>query len=211
MYNNRMLFKAFLGMFGVFVQSVGAALLNELAWGLDPYTSANVISSKLLGVNLGIYQLILNLLLFFSIICCFGKKSFGIGTVENMVFIGFFVEYFSSFLNHYHISKLEIPIKILILIIGISIFTLGVTIYMSLNIGVSPYDAFAPIISKKTSISFKTIRISQDIFFLMLTLILGGIVGIGTIALSLLSGPFISFWSNLILKLNTNKSNTYFS
>ena len=61
-------------------------------------------------------------------------------------------------------------------------------------------DVVAEIIAEKGKLDFKKVKIATDLAFLVGGYLLGGTVGVATIILAFLVGPFISFFRNILDK-----------
>ena len=70
---------------GVAILSMGTTFSRG---GLDPFTAMNTGISNKLGIGLGVYQLAVNLVIFIFILWL-DRKQIGIGTILNMVLVGF--------------------------------------------------------------------------------------------------------------------------
>lgn len=68
--------------------------------------------------------------------------------------------------------------------------------YSEPDLGVSPYDAIAPIIVDRTTISYSAARAGQDIVVIIIALLLGGPVGISTIIMGFFTGPLVDWFSD---------------
>ncbi|MCI5685582.1 MAG: hypothetical protein MR320_09360, partial [Enterococcus gallinarum] len=84
--------RSLFALIGVAIIGFGASLLRVGGVGLDPYTAANIGTGERLGLSLGVYQLMINLVLLI-LIFFFGRRHIGIGTVINMVLTGFFIDF----------------------------------------------------------------------------------------------------------------------
>ena len=97
-------------------------------------------------------------------------------------------------------------VNFIILIIGINIMSIGVGIYLEANLGASAYDAMPYVVNNalKKDFSYKYTRIVLDVICIVVGLIFGEKIGIGTIFLGFLSGPLIVFYrekaKNIIFK-----------
>lgn len=182
---------------GVLILGFGATILREGNVGMDPYTSANIAVSEMLGLSLGVYQLGLNIV-FLILIFLFGRKYIGFGTVLNMVFTGFIIDMFTALFQKLGIQAETLPMKIVFLVVGTAIFTFAVSLYTGANLGAAPYDACAPTIVDHTKWPYRVVRIIQDIAFTLLGFFLGGPVGVGTFINAFLTGPLISFWDEKV-------------
>lgn len=193
-----LLVKTFFAFLGVFILGFGAATLRVGGVGLDPYTAANTGVSQLLNFSLGTYQLLLNLAILF-LVFIFGRKYIGIGTIINMVLVGYTIDFFTWFYETYiFTSSVSFIQQVILLIVGILLFTFGASLYMSAKLGNAPYDAIAPIIVDRTSFSYRVVRVIQDISFMLLAVISSGDVGVATIINAFFTGPLITFWNKKV-------------
>lgn len=185
-----------MSLIGISLISFGAALSQTMNMGLDPFTAINTGASELLGFTLGNYQLFVNAAIL-AIILFFDRKIIGWGTIFNFVLVGYMIEFFISMLESFiDPTQFAFIVQLLITVVAILIFTFGVALYMDADLGVSPYDAIAPVITDRVSASYKTVRMIQDIIVVITAWILGGPVGVSTFITGFLAGPLIDFFSN---------------
>lgn len=190
------IWKALMSLIGITLISFGAALSQTMNMGLDPFTAINTGASELLGFTLGNYQLFVNAAIL-AIILFFDRKIIGWGTIFNFVLVGYMIEFFISMLESFiDPTQFAFIVQLLITVVAILIFTFGVALYMDADLGVSPYDAIAPVITDRVSASYKTVRMIQDIIVVITAWILGGPVGVSTFITGFLAGPLIDFFSN---------------
>ncbi len=190
------IWKALMSLIGISLISFGAALSQTMNMGLDPFTAINTGASELLGFTLGNYQLFVNAAIL-AIILFFDRKIIGWGTIFNLVLVGYMIEFFISMLESFiDPTQFAFIVQLLITVVAILIFTFGVALYMDADLGVSPYDAIAPVITDRVSASYKTVRMIQDIIVVITAWILGGPVGVSTFITGFLAGPLIDFFSN---------------
>lgn len=192
-------------LIGVAILAFGAATLRIGQVGLDPYTAANIGIGNVLGLSLGVYQLIINFIIL-GIVFILGRSYIGIGTVINMVLTGFFIDFYTWIYTDFITIKINFFTQSLALVIGVLIFTFGASFYMSAKLGNAPYDAIAPIIVERTKFHYRSVRVSQDIFFVVLAFIFGGPVGIGTVINAFFTGPLIDFWNKKVSQPIIEKS-----
>ncbi|HJG48129.1 MAG TPA: hypothetical protein K8U70_04515 [Facklamia tabacinasalis] len=199
------IWKALMSLMGITLISFGAALSQTMNMGLDPFTAINTGASELLGFTLGNYQLFVNAAIL-AIILFFDRKIIGWGTIFNLVLVGYMIEFFISMLESFiDPTQFAFIVQLLITVVAILIFTFGVALYMDADLGVSPYDAIAPVITDRVSASYKTVRMIQDIVVVITAWILGGPVGVSTFITGFLAGPLIDFFSNRFTSKLTDK------
>lgn len=185
--------RALMSLAGIAILSLGTAFLRGGQVGLDPFTATNMGASHLLGMSLGVYQLIANFVIFIFVLLT-DRSKIGLGTIFNMVLVGFEIQWFSAWYKSIFGSAVNPLIITADLIIGLLLFTLGASMYMGADLGVAPYDAIAPILSNKFHTQYRTMRIAQDVLFMILGFFLRGPVSYGTIIVAFFTGPLITFW-----------------
>lgn len=184
-------------LIGVAILAFGAATLRVGQVGLDPYTAANIGIGETLGLSLGVYQLLINLVIL-ALVFIFNRKYIGIGTVINMVLTGFFIDFYTWLYGQFFPIPINLVTQGILLVLGVIIFTFGASFYMSAKLGNAPYDAIAPIIVDYTHAPYRFVRIAQDVFFVILAFLFGGPVGVGTVINAFFTGPLISFWNTAV-------------
>ena len=192
------LLRSLTSIIGITLISFGSALSESMDMGLDPFTALNRGASALLGFSLGNYQLVVNLVIL-AIVFFMKHSLIGWGTIFNMVLVGYQVEFFTGlFTNTFAVDELSLVIRIVVTIIAILIFTLGVAVYMDTELGVSPYDAIAPLITDRTGWNYTPVRIGQDLIVVLAAVLVGGPVGVSTFITGFFAGPLITFFSKKV-------------
>lgn len=200
-----LIIRSLFALIGVAILAFGAATLRIGQVGLDPYTAANIGIGESLGLSLGVYQLIINIIIL-GIVFIFGRKFIGIGTVINMVLTGFFIDFYTWIYKDFFTIKINLFSQSILLIVGVLIFTFGASFYMSAKLGNAPYDAIAPIIVERTKRQYRVVRVMQDVLFVVIAFIFGGPVGIGTVINAFFTGPLIDFWNKKVSEPIIEKS-----
>lgn len=181
------------------ILAAGVALSTRVSMGADPYTALNTAMSNLLGMSLGTYQLLFNLLIMVFIFFL-GKELIGIGTVINMVAVGYLIQGFDFIWGQWITGDETFVLRIFLLIVALILFDLGAGLYIEAQIGIAPYDAIAPLIVKYSNISFSLGRTIQDIIFLSAAFFLKGPVFVMTFIAAFFNGPLIQFFSERVGK-----------
>lgn len=182
---------------GIALIGLGSATLRVAGVGVDPYTAANIGISHKLGLDLGTYQLISNVVLFIPMLI-WGRKYIGLGSIMNMVLTGFFVQWFTAVLDPvvpHHPAAWLITVMFAV---GIAIFCLGAALYMQAGLGTAPYDALAPMIVDHSKAPYRAIRGSQDVFFLLVAVVFHGQIGPGTVVTAFFTGPLIQYFTRTV-------------
>ena len=84
--------------------------------------------------------------------------------------------------RRFYIADSTLPWRILGMILGCVILSIGMSIVIKSNAGTGPNDLIAIILTDKLQkFQFRWVRMTCDLFFVILGYILGGTVGIGTV------------------------------
>lgn len=190
-FKNRLL----LMIIGVCLQGLGLSLLIEMNLGTDPCSCLTQGVTNYLPISFGTCQVLCHLINFIIVIK-FDLSLIGFGTIGNMFCLGYisdFFRYLLSILLPGDFFDNELTVYLMLLPV-LAVFCIGAATYMTAGLGTSPYDGVPFILSRHIKkISFKLIRMIWDILFMLAGLLLGGDVGIVTVAVAFFLGPVISW------------------
>lgn len=195
--------------FGIFLIGVAVSAFRLSAFGVDPFTCMNLGISGYLHMGFGTWQLLMNLVIlvvvFFTV-----RKCIGLGTIINMVFVGYTADLFCWIVTDYMKITPGIGFRIVCLCIGMLFASLGAAMYMVADLGIAPYDSVAYIIQKATKekVSFRMARVLSDVTVMAVGIVacfasgenVWLIVGVGTILNALLNGPLIQFFNTVLIQ-----------
>ena len=170
--------------------------------GTDPCTLMNNSIAKTIGMSLGNWQALLNIILL-VIVVMFGGRNLGFGTLANMFLVGYSIDFFSWIWAQIVPAGLfdSWVVKILVLVPALVVFVFAVAVYVDMNMGTAPYDAVPMIIAKRLpKVPFKVVRIAFDAVVTIIGMLFGGKLGIVTFLMVLALGPVIEGVSKLINK-----------
>ncbi len=174
--------------------------------GNDPCTFMNKSVSEKIGMSFGNYQLIVNIVML-CVVLIFNRKLIGFGTLFNMILIGYYADFFCW------VWRKVIPASVfttplsrwIIFILSLLFFIISVAVYISVEMGVAPYDGIPLIITEKlkmdnSPVGKAVIRILWDGSAIVVGMIAGKIPVIGVILMTLFLGPVISLIGKLLKK-----------
>ncbi len=188
---------------GVIICAVSVGIFKIAALGVDPFQSFMAGLDAIIPIGFGTLYVITNaVLLVFALV--FDRHYIGIATFINLFLLGYITQFTYEMLTKL-IPDPSMPVRIICLGVGVVIICFGSALYMTVDLGVSTYDAIALIICntwKKGK--FQYVRIITDLVCVILGSVLfimsGGlisqiptIVGIGTIITAFFMGPLIEF------------------
>lgn len=177
---------------------LGIALFRWSGMGNDPVSAMNLAISERSGLSFGNVVLIENLLLF-VVVLVLHRQAIGVGTVLNMLFVGYIVD---AVIWVFHTVGLPpaqtVAAQLFWVAVGVIELSLSCSMYFTVGLGVSPYDDMAFIIEKYTHIKFSYCRVFTDCLCAAAAVVLGGLVGVGTLTSAFCLGPFINFFNDQV-------------
>ena len=117
------------------------------------------------------------------------KRYIKIGTLLCMFLGGPIIDGFTFWIGDYINQSIPLPWRVLMVVIGCVILSMGMTIVIKSEAGTGPNDLVAVVWSDKWKKSFGIIRMVTDGCFVLIGFLLGGIFGIGTIICVFVVGP----------------------
>ena len=207
---HNMVKRVMMTVISIVVMGCGISLFSVSGFGVDPFTSMNMNVAGALGIGYGTYQLIVNAIIIVFVVIVAHRGLIGVGTVINMVGVGYSCELFTGIITSILKSASEnIAVRIALLAAGIIVLCFSCSLFFVSNIGVGPYDSRGFMISRGTKIPYKWVRVFTDITVILIGLIVsGGLkyvfqgdlshinnIGIGTIITAFMMGPLVNFFS----------------
>ncbi len=181
----------------VILMGMCVAFFEKLEVGTDPCTVFNlsIAQNVLHWPDLGTWQLICNLILLAVILLMKEGRFIGLGSLANMVLVGYSRDFFKPIVEALLPGEVEsLLVRGGVFIPTTILFLVAVAFYMVVELGTAPYDAVPQIIAARLPrVSFAVIRICFDIAVTIIGVLLGGKIGIFTIAACFFLGPVIQW------------------
>lgn len=190
----RMLRRTIVVFLSVTIMGACVSVFDQINFGTDPASVLNLGVANRLGMQLGTYQMLFYLFLLLIVMALREWEFIGIGSIANMVVVGYAKDLFDVIFQHVHpLTNLGMVERIAWLVPTLGIFMVAVAFYMVVELGTGPYDAIPQIIAKHTKkLPFAVIRMMYDIAALSIGFILGSTVGVVTLVTGFFLGPIIS-------------------
>lgn len=181
------------------VIGICVAVFKTVGFGTDPCSTFTLGVSARTGVSFGTCQLVFNLLMFLPVIR-FDLSRIGVGTVANMVGVGYVADFCMWIIGlHTPPEGFSMAARILMFAVSMAAFLVAAAFYMVVDLGVAPYDAIPQLISARTSrLSARAVRMLWDISVLSIGFLLGSTVGLTTLITGFCLGPAIVFVSSRV-------------
>jgi len=192
--------------FGVFLTALGVALNNCSGLGNDPVgmvydgiRSVAKLNHEQLGTASNFVNIILIILLLFI-----GKRYVHIGTLISVITYGSFVNIGTEIYNYFNITNTVIN-NCITSAIGCTLIYIGVSIFITMDIGVDAFTGVVLVISDKTGLDFKRTKIAFDLSMIVVGTVLGGKLGAITFITAFTAGPAIQFFVSKFKKITIQK------
>jgi uncharacterized membrane protein YczE len=169
---------------GLVLYGISMAFMIESNLGLNPWDVFHQGLSEATGISFGWVVILLGipiLLLWIPL-----RQKPGFGTIANLVVIGFVVDGALAILR----PGESIAMRITLLVTGILLNGVATGLYIGSNLGPGPRDGLMTgLVGRFPRLSIRLVRTSIEVLILGVGFLLGGTVGLGTIAYALAIGP----------------------
>lgn len=166
----------------------------------------NIGMSSQFGLSYGTFQLIMNIILFIPVILIV-PNTFGIGAFINLIGIGYIADFFMWLWSAFGVTieglSGQLIVRLIVVLVGILVLSLGIGLYMECDMGVSPYDAVGLALEKlsKGKLKFRWMRVTSDVICMIVGYFSGGAFGVITIVVAFFNGPLVSWYRERCAKI----------
>ncbi len=168
---------------GLVLYGAGMALMVASRLGLTSWDVFHQGLSKVTGLSFGSVVILLGIPILVLWIPL--RQRPGFGTLANLVVIGLVVDGALA-----AIPDASLPVRIGYLATGIVIIGIGTGLYIGARMGPGPRDGLMTgIVARFPRLSIRGVRTALELTVLGLGWLLGGTVGLGTLAFALSIGP----------------------
>ncbi|MFJ9029724.1 YitT family protein [Streptomyces sp. NPDC102274] len=168
---------------GLALYGASSALLVRGGLGLEPWGVLHQGLAELTGLTMGVVSIIVGavvLLLWIPI-----RQRPGLGTVSNVFVVGVAMDAALALVPEGHGPAVRIPL----LIAGIVLNGAATGLYIAARFGPGPRDGLMTGLHRLTGRSVRLVRTGIEVAVVVTGFVLGGSVGIGTVAYALAIGP----------------------
>lgn len=175
------------------------AVFKTVGFGTDPCSTFTLGVSAHTGVSFGTCQLLFNLLMFIPVFR-YDVSRIGIGTIGNMVGIGYIADLCMELMRPLIPAEgLSMTVRVVMFALSMVGFLIAAAFYMVVDLGVAPYDAIPQLIAARAKRwSYRRVRMLWDISVLSAGFLLGSTVGMTTVITGFCLGPVIAFFSDRV-------------
>jgi uncharacterized membrane protein YczE len=181
---------------GLFLFGLGIWLGLQARLGVGPWDVLHGGLAKHLGTPFGRTSIGVSVVVF--AIALIARVRPGIGTVLNVVMIGAVIDLLLGTPWLDGLGKGALALRLLTTAGGIASVALGSALYLGAHLGPGPRDGLMVAIHQRTGWRVGTARAVLECGVLVLGVLLGGPVGIGTVAFALGIGPAVQLAFRLL-------------
>lgn len=137
------------------------------------------------------------------IVFLFGRKYINIGTLLYFLPYGTFVNWGNKIYPYLFQTDSYIT-RIAAASCGCLLIYIGVGIFIAMNIGLDPFSGLVLVIRDKLKWDYSKVKIFFDLFLVIISVLMGGKIGLVTIVTAFSAGPSIQFVTKMTAKLFKN-------
>ena len=170
---------------GLFLYGIAIAMMVRAGIGVAPWDVLTQGLVKQTGLTFGVITVIVGaivLLLWIPI-----RQKPGVGTVLNILLIGPAADLGLAFIPQQH----EPVLQALLFAAGLALLAVATGLYVGARLGPGPRDGLMTGIHARFGWKIWIVRTGIEVTVLAIGWLLGGQVGIGTLAFALLIGPMV--------------------
>lgn len=179
---------------GLVVVALAIVLLLESRLGLAPWDVFHLGVAAHTPLTIGWVSIAVGLVV---LLAAWGVGARpGFGTVANAIVIGLTIEVLLRIQAIEQLSGAGLAVRIGLVASGVALFGVGSAFYIGAGLGAGPRDSLMLALSTRTGRRIGLVRGAMEVVVLVAGFLLGGTVGVGTVAVALLLGPAVeaSFW-----------------
>ncbi len=176
---------------GLVLYGTSSALLVRAGLGLDPWDVLHQGIARRLHVSIGAVVIVVGALVLLIWIPL--RQRPGLGTLSNVVLIGCALDAALAVLPTPHLLAARIGY----LAVGIVLCGVATGLYIGARFGPGPRDGLMTGLARRSGWSIRVVRTGIELTVLAAGWLLGGTVGVGTVAYALAIGPLAQVFLRL--------------
>jgi uncharacterized membrane protein YczE len=175
-------------LIGLLLYGVAIALMIEAALGASPWDALHQGVSRHVPMSLGTVMIFVAagvLLLWIPL-----RQMPGLGTVANSLLLGPFADLALALID----TPQGLPMRAATMLGGIVVCGFATALYVGAQLGPGPRDGLMTGLARRTGWSIRRVRTLIEISVLAVGVLLGGVVGVGTVLFAFGVGPLTQFF-----------------
>lgn len=174
---------------GLVTMGISIAFMVRSELGLAPWDVLHQGLAERTGVPLGTVGILVGIVVLGLWVPL--RQRPGVGTIANALVIGIVID-----VTLWAVPAIgDTPVRWLLMPLGVVGLALGSGLYIGAGLGAGPRDGLMTGLAAR-GISLRLVRTGIEAAVLVIGVLLGGTVGIGTVALAVSIGPLVQFFLN---------------
>ncbi len=168
---------------GLVLYGVSLAMMVRAGLGLAPWDVLHSGLIRYVPLSLGQAVIVTSfvvLVLWFPL-----REMPGVGTVANALVVGLSTDATLAVLD----APDPVVVRVLLMIGGVALCGLATAVYIGAQLGRGPRDGLMTGLNRRTGLSIRLVRTVLEITVVLIGLVLGGRLGVGTLLFALSIGP----------------------
>lgn len=174
---------------GLLLFAVGVTCTVQAELGLAPWDVLHSAVSRLTGLGFGTASVLASVAVL-ALAMVLGTRP-GVGTVANTLVIGVVIEILLDLGFLAAADRWPWPVRLLLLVGGLSVIGLGSALYIGAHLGSGPRDSLMIAVHRRLRVPIVLARTLTEGSAFAVGALLGGAVGVGTVVSVLLIGPLV--------------------
>lgn len=183
---------------GTVIVSMAISLLVNGQYGVDTISTLLLGIQNYVGLDFWVLSMALNVVILLTTFII-DRSELGIGSFINALGRSYLLKFLNPVFAGLALSFSSY--SMIAAVLGPILFGVGGAIYISSGLGAAALEALTNIVDKSTETSIKIIRMILDALFVIVGVLLGAPLGIGTVLCVLLIGPTLEFTLKIIDKM----------
>lgn len=175
---------------GLILCGVGVSMFLYSGMGVDPASVFELGLAKVFRISYGTSSALINVVILL-IVFFIDKNYINISSLIAIFGIGYTADFVRKILGILIQGEPNLILKLALILIGLFIMSCGIATYIKADLGVGAIDLISEIISRKSKMQYRLVRVIGDVAFVVIGFLLGGAVGVGTVVAAFLTGPTV--------------------
>lgn len=174
---------------------IGVGIFKLSGTGNDPFSAMVMSLNDLMQIKYATLLILINIGIFL-VELAFGRKFIGAGTFVNWFLLGYVVEFTIWLGKTIGLEPGNLVFQLIYVLAGVILISLGLSFYQTSDAGISPYDSMAVILDERIpKLSYFWCRMICDGICVLVCLVAGGLIGLGTFVCAFGLGPVAHFFN----------------
>jgi uncharacterized membrane protein YczE len=178
-------------LIGLVGYGLSMAMMVRAGLGLDPWDVFHQGLSRHTGMTIGLASAVVGVAVLAAWIPLRNKP--GVGTVANVVVIAVTVDTALALLP----TPSSLPVRVAVMVSSVVLNAASTVLYVGAGLGPGPRDGLMTGLVARTGLSVRLVRTTIEATVLAVGWLLGGTVGVGTLAYAFGIGPLVQLFLRL--------------